>query len=219
MFCPHCLTAIKVEWRSTQVFGLDEPERDQYQIDWSTCPKCERPIVRLLEGQVEQEDYQLGTYGILHPNIIQTIYPQSKSVYSSEFVSENLRDDFEEARKVLNISPKSSAALTRRILQDLLHNHYGIKEKNLSTEIKKFIELPGLPSHIIEAVDAVRQVGNLAAHPKKDTQTDSLVEVEKGEAEWLVEVIATLFDFTFVQPKILEKRKKELQLKLEKIKK
>lgn len=43
--------------------------------------------------------------------------------------------------------------------------------------------------------------------------------IMKGEAEWLIEVIETLFDFVFIRPKKLEKRKEELNLKLEEINK
>ncbi len=73
---------------------------------------------------------------------------------------------------------------------------------------------PLLDSYLSEAVDAVRNVGNFAAHPLKDTNTGEIVEVEEGEAEWLLDVIDALFGFTFVQPKRLEKRKKELNEKL-----
>ena len=88
----------------------------------------------------------------------------------------------------------------------------------LYQEIQKFTELPGIPSHITEAVDAIRHIGNLAAHATKNQNTGEIVSVEKGEAEWLIEVIEALFDFTFIQPLKLERRKTELNLKLEKAK-
>jgi hypothetical protein len=65
-----------------------------------------------------------------------------------------------------------------------------------------------------DAIDAIRNVGNFAAHPLKDTNTGEIVEVEPGEAEWLIEVLEALFDFTFVQPKRLEERRKKLNAKL-----
>ena len=66
-----------------------------------------------------------------------------------------------------------------------------------------------------DAVDAIRNVGNFAAHPLKDTNTGQIVDVEPGEAEWLLEVLEALFDFTFVQPKRLDERKKKLNEKLQ----
>ncbi len=41
------------------------------------------------------------------------------------------------------------------------------------------------------------------------------MDVEPGEAEWLLEVLEALFDFAFVQPKKLEERKKKLNKKLQ----
>ena len=80
-----------------------------------------------------------------------------------------------------------------------------------------FINIEGVPSHITDAVDAIRKVGNLAAHPIKDKNSGEIVDVEKGEAQWLIEVIELLLDFTFVQPIKIENRKKELNEKLKQI--
>lgn len=117
----------------------------------------------------------------------------------------------------MSLSPKASAALTRRLLQNILREQFNIKEKNLVKEIELFTSKSDIPSYIADAVDAVRQIGNIAAHPSKDLNTGEIVPVEKNEAEWLIEVIEQLFDFVFIQPKKLEKRKQELNLKLEKL--
>jgi len=126
-------------------------------------------------------------------------------------------EDFEEAIKVISVSPKASAALCRRLLQNILREKYNIKENSLAKEIENFIQLQGIPSYITDAVDAVRQIGNIAAHPTKDKNTGEIVAIEPGEAEWLLEVIETLFDFVFVQPIKLQKRKEDLEKKLDKI--
>ena len=94
------------------------------------------------------------------------------------------------------------------------HKEYKIKKRTLSDEIQAFIDLEGIPSHLTDAVDAIRNIGNLAAHPEKDSDTGKIVNVEAGEAEWLIEVIEALFDFCFIQPKRLEQRRNELNEKL-----
>jgi hypothetical protein len=68
---------------------------------------------------------------------------------------------------VLNISAKASAALSRRLLQTLLKQEFKIKRQSLAQEIEDFINLKGVPSHLSGAVDAVRNIGNFAAHPIK----------------------------------------------------
>jgi hypothetical protein len=67
---------------------------------------------------------------------------------------------------------------------------------------------------LTESIDAIRNVGNLAAHPIKNTNTGVIVEVEPGEAEWLLDVLETLFDFAFIQPERLRVRKAKLNVKL-----
>ncbi|QEH32906.1 hypothetical protein OJF2_13910 [Aquisphaera giovannonii] len=61
---------------------------------------------------------------------------------------------------------------------------------------------------------AARQVGNLAAHPTREIATGEIMEVEPGEAEWLIEVVELLFDFSFVQPEQLTQRKAALNARL-----
>jgi hypothetical protein len=74
-----------------------------------------------------------------------------------------------------------------------------------------------VPSYLAQAIDAVRNIGNFAAHPLKDTNTGEIIEVESGEAEWLLEVLEALFDFAFIQPIRLEQKKSALNQKLESI--
>jgi hypothetical protein len=115
---------------------------------------------------------------------------------------------------VLSLSPKASAALSRRNLQAIIHDEAGVKERDLNAEIQVLIDSGKVPTHISEGLHAVRQIGNFAAHPIKSTSTGEIVDVELGEAEWNLDVLESLFDFYFVQPVIAAKRKAELNKKL-----
>ena len=84
----------------------------------------------------------------------------------------------------------------------------------MSNEIQQVIDGHSLPSHLSESIDAIRNIGNFAAHPLKSTSTGEIVEVETGEAEWLLDVIEALFDFFFVQPAILKEKRDALNKKL-----
>ena len=64
---------------------------------------------------------------------------------------------------------------------------------------------------------AIRNIGNFGAHPVKDANTGEIVDVEPGEAEWLLDVLESLFDSAFVQPKRLEEREQKLNDKLQQI--
>jgi hypothetical protein len=110
------------------------------------------------------------------------------------------------------MSPKASAALSRRCLQTVLAEAGGAKSRDLSDQIDEV--LPKLPSHLAESVDAIRVVGNFAAHLIKSKSSGEIVDVEPGEAEWNLEVLDGLFDFYYVQPEKTKQRKTALGQKL-----
>jgi hypothetical protein len=129
-------------------------------------------------------------------------------------VPEQFAVDYKEACLVLADSPKASAALGRRCLQNILREAAEVKPSDLSKEIDEVIASKGLPSHLRDAIDAVRNIGNFAAHPIKSTNTGEIVEVEPGEAEWLLDTVEGLMDFYFVQPAETRRKRDALNKKL-----
>ena len=130
-------------------------------------------------------------------------------------VPAELAEDYKEACLVLQDSPKASAALSRRCLQNFLHNHRNIRKQNLSQEIQEFVQQGGMPFHVAEIVDAVRNIGNFAAHPQKSQSTGEILPVEPGEAEWCLDVLEAIFETFFVQPAVIAKRKAAFNAKLQ----
>ena len=129
-------------------------------------------------------------------------------------VPERIRNDYVEACVVLDDSSKASAALSRRLLQDILRTAANVTHADLYKEIQEVIDRGNLPTHIAESLDAVRNIGNFAAHPMKSQSTGAIVEVEPGEADWNLEVIEALLDFYFVQPAKLATKRASLNQKL-----
>ena len=111
-------------------------------------------------------------------------------------------------------SPKASAALSRRCLQNILRNVAKVTPGNLYDEIEEILDKETLPSHIAESIDTVRIIGNFAAHPMKSKSTGEIIDVEPGEAESNLDVLEALFDYYFVQPEKTKKRKEALNKKL-----
>ena len=77
------------------------------------------------------------------------------------------------------------------------------------------IKSGSLPSDLSEAMDPVRIIGNLAAHPFKNKRTGEVVDVESGEAEWLLDTLEELFDYYFVRPARLKNKQATLRNKLQ----
>ena len=175
------------------------------QLSWETCPRCGKFNIRLVCGQ------PLGTdrKRILHERGNRVIHPKgglSRKPAAPE-VPKELAEDYNEACLVLADSAKASAALSRRCLQTLLREHAKVKPQNLNKEIDEVLASKTLPPHLANDVHAIRAVGNFAAHPTKDAATGEIVDVEPGEAEWLLDLLVGLFDFYFVEPAEAKKRR------------
>lgn len=130
-------------------------------------------------------------------------------------VPDPYRKDFGEAAAVLSLSPKASAALSRRTLQAVLRDKAGTKARDLFDQIEEVIASGKLPSHIADDLHAVRNIGNFATHEIKSKVTGAIVDVEVGEAEWNLDVLESLFDFYFVEPTKAAQRKAALNKKLQ----
>jgi len=127
-------------------------------------------------------------------------------------VPPTIAEDYNEACLTLPLSPKASSALSRRCLQAVLREKGGSPKNNLNDQIDEVY--PKLPSHLQESLDAVRQIGNFAAHPTKSKSTGEIVAVLPNEAEWNLDTLEALFDFYYVQPTKIEQKRKALDKKL-----
>jgi len=133
---------------------------------------------------------------------------------ASQEVPQHIAEDFNEACSVLPDSPKASAALGRRCLQNVLHDQ-GYTHHNLGNAIQAVLDAKQLPAAIAENMDAIRQIGNFAAHPMKDTNSGAILPVEPEEAGWNLDVLEELFDFYYIQPALAKAKRDALNLKLQ----
>ena len=209
MKCPHCHTEFHANTHADQI-GHDKD--GVWLLEQATCPACERLVLML----VSKEIAKLG--GTIFPGQEKARYlvrPRAHMrPHPPKEVPEELASDYREAAAVLSDSPKASAALSRRCLQHLIREKAGIKKSDLAKEIDELISSNTLPSHLTEAVDAIRNIGNFAAHPIKATASGEVLPVEPGEAEWTLDVLDGLFDFYFVQPTLLKAKRDALNAKL-----
>ena len=216
MKCPHCLEGFFEEW-----FYLSTPDDEDYIEDenngtWGIrfckCPNCKKIIIQLGKGKLEHDEHGLPVsiwnYWLL---------VQSKAISRAPLPPEvppKFANDYKEACLTIADSAKASAALSRRCLQNLLTEKARTTKKNLVDQILEVIDSKQLPAYLSKALDAVRNIGNFAAHPIKSKATGEIVEVEPGEAEWNLDILERLFDFYFVQPQILRNKREKLNQKL-----
>lgn len=213
MKCPHCL----VEFHdNTGIVSLGEDLDGKWRVKAMTCPSCKKNIYFLLQVKEQTIGRGAGTFRVEDVIISETlIRPKAinRQPISLE-VPAIFADDYKEACLVIVDSPKASAALSRRCLQSIIRDNLGIKKKDLFQEIQEVIDKGLLPSDLLESLDAVRNIGNFAAHPIKSESTGEIVDVEPHEAEWNLDVLEMLFDYLFERPALIKKKKDAFNLKL-----
>jgi hypothetical protein len=207
--CPHCGTGIQfLDSSGTSPSGWFRDQTEPgtaRKILTVGCPICDRPIVAV-EAHVDTAEGQ-------RYRDTRLIWPRAAGRKPiPEDVPKNIRTDYEEAALVLPDSEKASAALSRRCLQSLLREAGHTKSKDLADQIEEV--LAGLPGYLQKQLDAVRNIGNFAAHIQKSKATGEIIDVEPGEAEWNLDVLDLLFDFYYEQPKIAQEKRDALNKKL-----
>jgi hypothetical protein len=207
MNCPHCLTKFFPNWDYRNFSQIADPDdKKHWMIRYCECPECHRTVV------------QSGTslLSVNHVRDFILVYPKGVSRAPLDpDVPDKYAGDYRESCLVLADSPKASAALSRRCLQNILRDEAHTVKKDLNDQIQEVLDVNKFPSYLSEGLDAVRVIGNFAAHPIKSKSTGEIVEVEPGEAEWNLDVVEGLFDFFFVQPKVLKEKREKLNKKLE----
>lgn len=230
MKCPYCLDNFYENWKYFEYSDTIQPleyafllkEDDKlFSLRYCYCPSCKKMIIqigsikiavfesikRTLANIQPQNIYNYQKWFMLKPNSI------SRAPLPNE-VPQEFVEDYIEACLVLPESPKASAALSRRCLQNLLIEKAGAKGDNLSQQIQYVLDSKELPSYLANGLDAVRNIGNFSAHPIKSKSSGEIVKVDPGEAEWNLDILEDLFDFYFVRPSIYAKKKEALNKKL-----
>jgi len=211
MKCPHCRVAFHEKWDRNYI-GIDAD--GAWIVLDAHCPECKRVMLLVLNGP-PVKDLNGHLIGVEPVQRRFLAYPKgtTRPACPAE-VPAGLTEDYGEACLVLADSAKASAALSRRCLQNLLREAANVKPGDLYDEIQQVLDSKALPSSIADAIDAVRAIGNFAAHPVKSQHTGEVLPVEPGEAEWNLDVLESLFDFYFVQPARIRAKKDALNKKL-----
>lgn len=218
MQCPHCCIKIHLPIEKTEVWKIENNEEELlgHRISYGHCPACNKLIVIREQGQIKNIPHtNSNSFDRDLKNIQQEVlYPKKIYRKVATEIPENYRKDVLEAWSILDLSPKGSAVLSRRILEEVLENEFNIQDKNLGKKIEKFLNNKDVPSIVREMIDAIRHIGNFGAHPKENIYTSKIINVSEEEAELLINLLDELFDFVFVQPKIMSLKRQRLNEKL-----
>lgn len=214
MICPHCGVSIHPhETRTDLGIVQDAPLIAAWNlIVWAAiCPDCGEPI---LDMDAIKTPHRMPAAKVDFGRIFPTgtfLRPAPGEVPPEITV------DYDEARRVLPLSPKSSAALSRRCLQAILREQ-GYPQHNLVDQIDAVLKeadpRKAIPSGLHQTIDAIRQFGNFGAHQMTDATTLQVIEVQPGEAEWCIDIVEQAFDHYYVKPAQAAAKKAALNQKL-----
>jgi hypothetical protein len=209
--CPHnCGITFDKDSSLVKNQNLVREVTHRWDLRGWRCPSC-RGLVLEIQRLTENltDDGTAAPAGTVLEQ--HRIWPLSSRQPAAE-VPADIASDFAEAASVLDLSPRASAAISRRCLQHTLQ-HLNVSGRDL---VKQIDSIKGqLPAHIEDALHALRSIGNFAAHPIKDQLTGAIVDVAPGEAEWMLDVLEQLFDHAYVGPALTQARKAALNQKLQ----
>lgn len=160
-------------------------EECMIQVDIMRCPSCKNHTITC-KGYSED---------LIEEHIEKMILPKSGAKKYPDYIPLPIRQDYEEAYAILNLSPKASATLSRRCLQGMIRDFWGTSKSRLVDEIKEISDK--IRPEIQRAINGLRKIGNIGAHMEADVS--KIIEVEPFEAEKLIKLIELLMDDWYVK--------------------
>ena len=151
-------------------------------ISFYKCPKCDNFSI-IAKGK--------GEYC---KNLNVHLVPNSCAKQFPSYLPKVILQDYEEAYSILYLSPKASATLSRRCLQGMIRDFWGISKKRLIDEINSLQSVVSASQW--NAIDSLRKIGNIGAHMESDINT--IIDVDPDEAEKLLKLIELLIDKWYI---------------------
>jgi hypothetical protein len=196
--CPFCnrATTVGTDNITERGFSVDDGNKDgrlYLSTTFVTCPnpQCkEYSIVSTLStAQVIGSNWGAG-------EAMQTwnLRPLSTAKPFPAYIPAPILADYTEACLIRSLSPKASATLSRRCLQGMIRDFWGVSKNRLIDEINELKDK--VDPDTWGAIDAVRNIGNIGAHMEKDINL--VIEVDPSEAQMLIGLIEILLEDWYI---------------------
>ncbi|MEN6465823.1 MAG: DUF4145 domain-containing protein [Syntrophaceae bacterium] len=168
------------------------PEYGQYRSITTiiVCPNelCRQRAISLRIVQLNnraQEMHTLFSWQLL---------PESEAKTFPDYIPEKLRGEYQEACLLKAKSPRASAVISRKCIQAILRDFYGVSGPSLADEIDS---LKGkMDNTAWQAIGIARQFGNIDSYLNEDVNL--LLDVQPDEASLLIWLTETLFEEFYI---------------------
>ena len=203
--CPFCNHHTTIQGQNYKQVWLDLQENKNSHEDFAIrllsilCPNpdCSQVTVWAELWEMSPDSSQSTLWNLIPPS-------QAKAFPA--YVPQPIREDYEEACRIRDLSPKASATLSRRCLQGMIRDYWGIRKQNLKQEIDAIKDK--VDPLRWKAIEAVRTFGNIGAHMEEDVNI--IVDVEPNEAQLLINLIEQLITDWYIAHHVQEEKLKEL---------
>ena len=191
--CPYCDTTFPLihttysHWHPSFDFSDNKRYESVYPTQISLrfylCPSCKR-----LSIKASSFGSETGSFDTI-------LLPNSFAIQFPDYVPESIRNDYSEACAIVNLSPKASATLSRRCLQSIIRDFWGIKENTLYQEISELQSRVSVAQW--QVLNALRNLGNIAAHPEADVNL--IIDIDPDDAVKIIRVIELLIKQWYIE--------------------
>lgn len=220
--CPHCncTLANTDDTHKLHIMSLNYLTYNgggKYSIEYSkVSANCDELICIYDESTCIITEYILcplcGKFSIIvhNPHRDCTIPISPKCIRKSfpDYIPKQIRQDYEEACLIAELSPKASATLSRRCIQGMIRDFWGIVKNNLRAEIDEVAKQSTITELQKNALHALRSIGNIGAHPERDIEL--IVDVEPDEARKMIVLIEIFMQNWYIQRHEEEEMMKDL---------
>lgn len=192
--CPFCNRAATITDSNYSVDTHQFLHDNKYgrQGIQTTVIVCPNPECREYDLSASIHDWKNGIY--LRAKQSWQLIPAAEMKVFPDYVPAPILADYKEACLIRDLSPKASATLSRRCLQGMIRDFWGVKKARLVEEIE------GIKDKVApatwSAIDAVRKIGNIGAHMEKDINL--VIDVDPEEAALLIGLVEMLIHDWYV---------------------
>ncbi|MDJ0709562.1 MAG: DUF4145 domain-containing protein [Woeseiaceae bacterium] len=198
-FCPHCGN------RSPQREVFSHTYRDTwYSSDGRRLGPEEGPLSEAIVCVCETCNSVLVYDGIDHSETgywPELVYPETSNLPKA--VPETVRDIYHEASVVRQNAPNAFAILIRKSLEAICDDR-SVSRGTLAARLRILAERGDIPPALAEVTDALRVVGNTAAHGSVQTITTPMT--------WAIDdFFRAVVEYVYIAPSKLAKFKQQLE--------
>ena len=191
-YCPHC--GNRAPHRLVHVaLYRDSSAGPPTRIYVGICETCEKVVLSTGPEGIVPEN------GFNDPEWTTLLWPEPGTL--PESIPDSIRERFDEALRIKQLSPNGFAVLVRSVLEALCRDR-NAEGRNLAAQLANLAQKGEIPPTLAEMSDFLRVVGNLGAHTG---------EVAIGFVQALDDFLGSVLEYVYVAPDRLRRFREQFE--------